>query len=136
MTPIFQINHSLRIKINEPGAWILETEKSDYLLEDGRYSLFLLPLLEHDYSRFIASLNENFLSKSINKFPMRPLLIYPFNLKMEYWADLSLNWIIQTSLVTDLKPWANEQNTGWMSQKLRHRFFKVFSLKSYPNKLP
>ena len=118
--------------IDESGAWKLKSEKSNYPLEGGQYSLFLLPLLEQDYFYFISMVkNHDTASQFYSRFPLKSLLIYPFDSKMEYWANLSLDWIEHSESVSELKSWAEGQDIDWMPQKLKHRFRKVFGNGKY-----
>ena len=128
MEPIYIIKPNNSIKVTQSDGWLLVTDKSDYKIETGRFSLFLLSLLEHDYQTFHKWVIQNNEAKNLwGNFPLLELLKYPFHNKRDYWAGLALNWIEGSSSGKELGEWAKSIETSWMPQKLKHRFWKVFS---------
>lgn len=86
----------------------------------------LLPLLEFDYKEVCKTLqisNENL----DQNFSFLNLLKFPFVNNREVWCYDSLKWIVDSDKKEELLIWSKSHDRNWMSQKLKHKFIRVFS---------
>jgi hypothetical protein len=128
MKEVFKIKDNL-ILVSDPknGAWMLKGNNGIYSLEDEKFILYMLPLLEMKRDDFELELQNKIKDRNIEKsFPFILLLKYPFENNMEYWSMNALNWVYkeEAKLLFD---WAKRINTKWMSQDLRHKFTAFFN---------
>lgn len=109
-------------------VWKLEGNNGLYHLNDKDYSMFILPLLEYNF----LDIKDKIPDQYFESLPIIPLLKFPFDNKMKYWAELALQWIDDGDYGTDLRLWAKNVDTQhWMPQKLKHKFWKSLGLRSY-----
>ncbi len=119
----------MRLFIDKENTLFLEGGSGKiYNVEKYDYSMFLLPLLEVPYDDFFSQKN----MKISERLRIIDLLKFSIENKMEYWAELALDWIETGGLYPVLTEWGKTIETKWMSQKLKHRFWKTLRIRSYP----
>ena len=132
MQLIFTVSNGIEL-YQDCGVWLVK-EREDFIRLDeiGERVFILLPLLEEDYLVFQKTLFNSVDQKMINKFNelQWQLLVYPFQWRMEYWARMSLDWIDHLSIPPKIEWWSLSVESQWMPQRLKHRFWKVFKIRS------
>jgi hypothetical protein len=125
------IKESLPLFLMDHGRWMLKTRNGEIDSKQKRFYLFLLPILEKECIDFEKEFERTF-EKTIDEtdFPLANFLRFPFDAKMEYWANLAMDWIHFHKDKLDLSEWAKELEVQWMSQKLKHRFWKELGIRS------
>ncbi|HAA12920.1 MAG TPA: hypothetical protein DCE41_14995 [Cytophagales bacterium] len=120
------IKPELQCECNQKGEWFLRElydEPSPLRIPSDLLALF--PWLEMDWSDFQILFQERIPESWQQSFPLHALIQYPFSLKMEYWADLALTWIVDAGWVEILRPWAETLDQTWMPQSLQHKFWRI-----------
>lgn len=127
MKKIFKIKEKKEILIDENKNWLLKVDDRIYNVSKNSYSLYLLPLLEYEYKDLIKCIEKHGIINEFDKFfPLESLLKYPFQNEMKYWTQLSLIWLKQQSNIKAYYSWSKTVDQKWMSQELKHQFWKVF----------
>ncbi|WP_394747771.1 hypothetical protein [Spongiimicrobium salis] len=113
----------------EKLSWVLQSRNRKYYIEQSDYSMYLLPLLEDNFLDFQRDIPK----EKMQRFPLISLLKFPLTNKMDYWGFLALDWFRDSNLNEDyqIKLWANTIDVQWMPQKLKHKFWKTFNIRSY-----
>lgn len=123
-------HHSLCL--SDEQQWLIKGPHNIcYLSEphEPQCILSLLPVLEMEYNEFLNVLNSYNLDENVvNRFPLIPLLKYPFDNQREFWSELAIDWIEKSNKANDMREWALSIPRNWMPQKLMHKFRKVFQL--------
>ncbi len=130
------MTHLIEIKIDnkllfldDNLIWKFKGNNGLYNIEEHNYIMYILPLLEYDIEEIKTKIPNDYF-KSL---PVIQLLKFPLDNKMKYWSELALKWIKDGNYKSDLFNWAKDLDTHWMSQKLKHRFWKVMEIRSWDN---
>ena len=89
----------------------------------------MFPLLQLDYQIFLTTFNGIIDANNVplTKFPLTRFLQEPFKLRMNYWINLALDWIVSSDCKSDLNDWALSIDISYCPLELRHKFRKLFS---------
>lgn len=105
--------------------WVISGKNGFYPL-DGKNIHFILPLLEQEYTEFKKKYDDYMIEANTEtQFPLIELLKFPLENKLEYWSNLSLKWLNAIENYDSLIDWFTHTETNWMSQKLKHDFFRI-----------
>lgn len=116
--------------LDNSQEWQLKSGDIHRSIGDEKFIIGLLPLLEYSYSEFVQEMEYDTIY--LKKFPLFQLLKFPFDNKMIYWSDLSLLWFMEIDISDQVGKWAQSIDVKWMKQKMRHEFWKIMNIRSWP----